>query len=41
MQYFQIFTCAVEQGVNREDFNFKFAMIKTCTTWPLLNKYAL
>ena len=29
------------RGVNREGFNFKLAMVKTCSTWPLLNKYAL
>ena len=30
-------------GVNSEGYrpNFKLAMIKTCSTWPLLNKYAI
>ena len=28
-------------GINREGFNFKLAMVKTCSTWSLLNKYAL
>ena len=32
---------AIGRGVNREGFNFKLAMVKTCSTWPLLNKYAL
>ena len=27
--------------MNREDFNFELAMVKACSTWPLLNKYAL
>ena len=31
----------LRRGVNREGFNFKLAMVKTCSTWPLLNKYAL
>ena len=30
-----------ERGINREGFNLKLAMVKTCSTWPLLNKYAL
>ena len=29
------------RGVNREGFNFKLAMVKTCSTWAFLNKYAL
>ena len=29
------------RGVNREGFNFKLARVKMCSTWPLLNKYAL
>ena len=29
------------RGVNGEGFHFKLAMVKTCSTWPLLNKYAL
>ena len=33
--------CKIGRGVNREGFNFKLAMVKTCSTWPLLNKYAL
>ena len=35
--------CALECGVNREGFNFKLAMVKTCSsaTWPFLNEYAL
>ena len=33
--------CLLGRGVNREGFNFKLAMVKTCSTWPLLNKYAL
>ena len=33
--------CLLGRGVNREGFNFKVAMVKTCSTWPLLNKYAL
>ena len=31
------YTCTVERGINREGFNFKLAMVKTCSTWPLLN----
>ena len=31
----------IGRGVNREGFNFKLAVVKTCSTWPLLNKYAL
>ena len=27
--------------MNREGFNFELAMVKACSTWPLLNKYAL
>ena len=33
--------CVVGQGVSREGFNFKLAMVKTCSTWHFLNKYAL
>ena len=29
----------LEWGANREDFDFKLAMVKTCSTWPILNKY--
>ena len=29
------------QSMNREGFNFKLAMVKTYSTWPLLKKYAL
>ena len=29
------------RGINREGFNFKLAMVKTCSTWLLLNKYVL
>ena len=29
------------RGVNREGFNFKLAMVKMCSTWPLLKKYAI
>ena len=29
------------RGINREGFNFKLDMVKMCSTWPLLNKYAL
>ena len=32
---------ALGRGINKEGFNFKLAMVKTCSTWPLLNKYAL
>ena len=35
------YTCRVGRGINREGFNFKLAMVKTCSTWLLLNKYAL
>ena len=31
----------VGQGVKREGFHFLLAMVKMCSTWPLLNKYAL
>ena len=42
---FQRRTCkrkcyALGQGVNRQGFNFKLAMVKMCSAWPLLNKYA-
>ena len=33
--------CTLGRGVNREGFNFKLATVKPCSTWPLLNKYAL
>ena len=33
--------CRLGRGVNMEGFNFKLAMVKTCSNWPLLNKYAL
>ena len=33
--------CTIGRGKNREGFNFKLAMVKTCSTWPLLNKYTL
>ena len=33
--------CVLGRGLNREGFNFKLAMVKTCSTLPLLNKYAL
>ena len=33
--------CTVGQGIDREGFNFKLAIVKTCSSWPLLNKYAL
>ena len=33
--------CILGRGVNREGFNFKLATVKTCSTRPLLNKYAL
>ena len=39
LQSIMVYT--VGRGVNREGFNFKLAMVKTCSTWPLLNKYAL
>ena len=29
------------RGVNREGFNFKLVMVKTYSTWLLLNKYEL
>ena len=29
------------RGINGEGFNSKLAMVKMCSTWPLLNKYAL
>ena len=29
------------RGINREGFNLKMTMVKTCSTWPLLNKYGL
>ena len=38
---FKRIVCIVGWCVNREDFNFKLAMVTTCSTWPLLNKYAL
>ena len=31
----------LRRGVNRKGFDFKLAMVKTYSTWPLLNKYAL
>ena len=31
----------IGRGINREGINFELAMVKTCSTWPLLNKYAL
>ena len=31
----------IEIWLNREGFNFKLAMVKTCSNWPLLNEYAL
>ena len=29
------------RGINREGFNFKLAMVKMCSTWPLSSKCAL
>ena len=37
---YHIHIYTLERGVNREGFNFNLAMVKTCSTWPLLNKYA-
>ena len=34
-------TWGIGRGINRKGFNFKLAMVKTCSTWPLLNKYPL
>ena len=36
-------TCGytVEWGLDREGFNFKLPMVKTCSTWPLLSKCKL
>ena len=36
-----LYVRVIGRGVNREGFNFKLATVKTCSTWPLLNKYAL
>ena len=33
--------CLIGRGINGEGFNFKLAMVKMCSTWPLLNKYTL
>ena len=37
--YFEIYL--VGQGVNGKGYNSKLAMVKMCSTLPLLNKYAL
>ena len=34
-------TVIMRAGVNRGGFNFKLAIVRTCSTFPLLNKYAL
>ena len=31
----------VGRGIDKKGFNFKLAMVKMFSTWPLLNKYAL
>ena len=33
--------CAIGRGINKKGFNSKLAMVKMCSTWPFLNKYAL
>ena len=35
------FAYTIGRGVNREVRNFKLAMVRECSTWPLLNRYAL
>ena len=33
--------CGIGRGINKEGLNFKLATVKTRSTWPHLNKYAL
>ena len=36
-----IYIYILGQGVNWEGFNLKLAVVKMCSTWPLLNKYTI
>ena len=36
-----IHVCTVGQGVHKEGFNFKLAVVKMCSFLPLFSKYAL